>query len=81
MSKFSQRGYEPYTCRHLTQWLVENYRPVLLPQSDHVWRAYELPSGETVVIPGPSAASRDRQIPNDRSARSGGRLAGGARAG
>lgn len=58
MSKVSKRGFEPYTGRHLTSWLVENYRPTLLPQSDAVWQAYELPSGGVVVLPGPSAATR-----------------------
>lgn len=51
-------GCEPYTVRTLTRWVEETYRPTLLPHSDKIFHAYELPSGATIVIPGPSAAQR-----------------------
>lgn len=58
MSKFSHGGHEPYGARKVSQWIEATYRPVRLPQSDHVWIAYELPSGRTVIVPGPSTGSR-----------------------
>jgi len=57
VSKFA-KGTEPYDVRLLTRWLVDTYRPTLLPGADAIFHAYELPSGNTVVIPGPSAAHR-----------------------
>jgi len=52
------RREEPYDARKVSKWIEDTYRPVTLPQSDHIWTAYELPSGRTVVVPGPSAAKR-----------------------
>jgi hypothetical protein len=51
-----RRGLEPYTGRELTAWVERTYRPVRLPQSDHMWVAFELPTGSTAIVPGPSAA-------------------------
>lgn len=55
MSKYSSRGQEPYTVRHLRRWIEHTYRPVVLPQSDNVFVAYRLSDDRTVVVPGPSA--------------------------
>lgn len=57
MTKF-RVGVEPYTAKKVDRWIVDRFAPTTLPQSDHIWRAYELPSGAIVTVPGPSAASR-----------------------
>lgn len=51
----SGHASEPYTGREINKWMVDRYRPSQLPTGDGSSRLYELPSGDTVLIPGPSS--------------------------
>ena len=45
---------EPYTGRDINKWMMTRYRPNQIAGSESS-RLYELPSGATVSIPGPSS--------------------------
>ena len=48
-------GTEPYNGRDINKWMVARYRPAQLATADGSSRLYELPNGNTVLIPGPSS--------------------------